>query len=70
MTGLLGAGPESRERSALDWSWAGEAFRQDWVAFHRSVLRLREQEIAPVLAGETVPEVDSRLLGETGLEIV
>jgi hypothetical protein len=34
------------------------------------VLQLREQKIASLRAGETVPEVDSRLLGETGLEIV
>jgi maltooligosyltrehalose trehalohydrolase len=62
--------PESRERSALDWSWAGDALHQEWVAFHRGLLRLREREIAPLTAGETVPEVDSRLLGETSLEIV
>ena len=62
--------PESRERSALDWSWAGEALHQEWVAFHRSLLQLRAREIAPLMAGETAPEVDSRLLGETGLEIV
>jgi malto-oligosyltrehalose trehalohydrolase len=62
--------PESRERSALDWSWAGETLHQEWVAFHRSLLQLREREIAPLTAGETIPEVGSRLLGGTGLEMV
>jgi 1,4-alpha-glucan branching enzyme len=62
--------PESRERSTLDWSWTGEALHQEWVAFHQSLLRLRQREIAPLTAGETVPEVGSRLLGGTGLEMM
>src|SRR4029453_3387904 len=61
--------PESRERSALAWSWGGEALHQQWVVLPPSLLRLREREIAPLMAGETAPEVDSRLLAESGLEI-
>src|SRR5262249_33485867 len=62
--------PESRECSALDWSWAGEAFHQEWVDFHRSLLRLREREIVPLMAGATVPETGSRPVGGTALEMV
>jgi malto-oligosyltrehalose trehalohydrolase len=61
--------PETRARSVLDWSRTGDAGRQDWIAFHRTLLRLREREIAPLLAEETVPQVDSRMVGDTGLEI-
>jgi len=62
--------PESYRRSALDWSRADVAVHQEWAAFHRSLLRLREREIVPLTAGATVPETDSRLFGGTGLEIV
>jgi hypothetical protein len=39
------------------------------VAFHRTLLRLREQEIAPLVAAGTTPQVSSRLPGGTALEI-
>ena len=46
------------ERSALHRSWAGEALHQEWVAFHRSLLRdLRAREIAPLMAGQTAPRL-------------
>ena len=54
--------PESRERSALDWSWAGEARHQERVAFHRSLLGdLRAREIAPLMAGLCTLRSASRL---------
>jgi malto-oligosyltrehalose trehalohydrolase len=61
--------PETRARSVLDWSRIGDAGRQEWIAFHRTLLRLREREIVPLLAEETVPEVDSRIVGDAGLEV-
>jgi malto-oligosyltrehalose trehalohydrolase len=60
---------ETRERSALDWSWTGDALHQEWVAFHRTLLRLRGQEIAPLVAAGTTPQVSSRLPGGAALEI-
>jgi malto-oligosyltrehalose trehalohydrolase len=60
---------ETRERSVLDWGWTGDARSQEWVAFHRALIRIRQQTIAPLLAAETVPQVTSRLLGETALEV-
>jgi malto-oligosyltrehalose trehalohydrolase len=60
---------ETRERSALDWTWTGDALHQEWVAFHRTLLRLREQEIAPLVAAGTTPQVNSRLPGGAALEI-
>jgi malto-oligosyltrehalose trehalohydrolase len=60
---------ETRERSALDWTWTGDALHQEWVAFHRTLLRLREQEIAPLVAAGTTPQVSSRLPGGAALEI-
>jgi 1,4-alpha-glucan branching enzyme len=61
--------PETRARSVLDWSRTGDAGRQEWIAFHRALLRLRAREIVPLLAEETVPEVDSRIVGDAGLEV-
>src|SRR5262249_36337465 len=58
------------ERSTLDWSGAGKALHREWVDFHRSLLRLREREIVALTAGGTIPEIGSRLFGETGLERV
>jgi maltooligosyltrehalose trehalohydrolase len=60
---------QTRERSALDWSRTGEPLHHEWVVFHRTLLRLREQEIAPLLAPGTTPQVGSRLAGETAVEI-
>jgi len=60
---------ETRERSALDWSWTGDALHQEWVSFHRTLLRLRGREIAPLVAAGTTPQVSSRLPGGTALEI-
>jgi malto-oligosyltrehalose trehalohydrolase len=39
------------ERSRLDWSRFGDAPHAEWLELHRTLLRLRAQEIAPRLAG-------------------
>ena len=60
---------ETRERSVLDWSWDSDTRSGEWVAFHRALIQLRRHTIAPLLAAETVPQVTSRLLGDTALEM-
>jgi malto-oligosyltrehalose trehalohydrolase len=56
-------------RSVLDWSRAGDAGHQDWLALHRALLALRAQAITPLLAGEPVPDVWWTVLGDTALEV-
>jgi maltooligosyltrehalose trehalohydrolase len=60
---------ETRERSALDWSWTGDTLHEEWVTFHRTLLQLRGREIAPLVATDTTPQTSSTLLGETALEM-
>jgi maltooligosyltrehalose trehalohydrolase len=62
--------PETRARSVLDWTRIGRPVHQQWLAFHRALLSLREKEITPLLAGEPVPEARWTALGATALEAV
>jgi malto-oligosyltrehalose trehalohydrolase len=57
-------------RSVLDWDRVHAAGHRDWLAFHRALLALRAQAIAPLLAGEPVPEASWKGLGDTALEVV
>ena len=62
--------PETTRRSVLDWSRLGRPLHQQWLAFHRTLLSLREKELAPLLAGEPVPEARWSEIAETALEAV
>jgi malto-oligosyltrehalose trehalohydrolase len=57
-------------RSTLDWRRLDAAGHRDWLAFHRALLALRGQAIAPLLAGEPVPEASWKALGDTALDAV
>jgi len=57
-------------RSVLAWDRVHAAGHRDWLAFHRALLALRAQAIAPLLAGEPVPEASWKGLGDTALEVV
>jgi malto-oligosyltrehalose trehalohydrolase len=61
---------ETRRRSVLDWNRLGRPLQQQWLAFHRTLLSLREKELAPLLAGEPTPEARWSEIGETALEVV
>ncbi len=61
--------PATFERSVLDWSRAGAAVHKDWLAFHRALLTLRLEAIAPLLADEPVPVSSWKALGDTALEV-
>ena len=57
-------------RSVLAWDRVHAAGHRDWLAFHRALLALRAQAIAPLLAGEPVPEASWKGLGDTALGVV
>ena len=62
--------PQAREtfaRSVLDWTRAADPPHQQWLSFHRSLLQIREKDIIPLLAGETVPRARWTALGERAL---
>jgi malto-oligosyltrehalose trehalohydrolase len=61
---------DTRAMSVLDWSRLARPAHQQWLAFHRALLSLREKEIMPLLTGEPVPEARSTAIGETALEVV
>ena len=54
----------------LDWNRLGRPLHQQWLAFHRTLLSLREKELAPLLAGEPAPEARWSEIAETALEAV
>ncbi len=58
---------ETMERSILDWSRVASGSHQEWLAFHRALLRLREKEIIPLLAGERLPLAHSTTVGDAAL---
>jgi malto-oligosyltrehalose trehalohydrolase len=43
--------PASFQRSRLDWEHLAEQTGQEWLAFYRSLLRLRHEQIVPRLPG-------------------
>jgi maltooligosyltrehalose trehalohydrolase len=57
-------------RSKLDWSRPSTAGHRDWLAFHRALLALRAEAVAPLLAGETVPHASWKGRGDTALDVV
>ena len=61
--------PATFERSVLDWSRVGAAVHKDWLAFHRALLTLRLEAIAPLLADEPAPVSSWKALGDTALEV-
>jgi malto-oligosyltrehalose trehalohydrolase len=58
----------TRTRSVLDWTRVRQPPHAEWLAFHRQLLEVRAQEIAPLLVGEPTPDTDSTPIGETALE--
>ncbi len=62
--------PETRARSVLDWTRISDPRHQEWLAFHRTLLQLRDKEIAPLLAGESAPRARWTPIGKTALEVV
>ncbi|HEV8441047.1 MAG TPA: malto-oligosyltrehalose trehalohydrolase [Methylomirabilota bacterium] len=60
---------ETRDRSVLDWSALGRAPHQEWLAFHRGLLQIREKEITPLLADAAAPGATFRALADTALEV-
>ena len=60
---------QTKERSALDWSWTGNTVHQEWVAFHRSLLHLRHREITPLLSAAAPARFDSTVVRETVIEM-
>jgi maltooligosyltrehalose trehalohydrolase len=62
--------PETTRRSVLDWNRLGGSLHQQWLAFHRTLLSLREKELAPLLAGEPTPEARWSEIAGTALEAV
>jgi 1,4-alpha-glucan branching enzyme len=61
--------PATRDRSVLDWRHASEPRHREWLEVHRALLRLREEAVLPLLAGEPVPGTGWKALGETALEV-
>jgi 1,4-alpha-glucan branching enzyme len=59
----------TRARSVLDWARLADPEHQAWLAFHRSLLRLRAAAIMPLLAGEPVPAASWKALGDHALEV-
>ncbi|HET7874447.1 MAG TPA: DUF3459 domain-containing protein, partial [Methylomirabilota bacterium] len=59
---------ETYGRSVLDWSALDRPPHRAWLDFHRTLLRIRHAEIAPLLAGEPVPQARWTRLAETALE--
>ncbi len=72
--------PESRQRipdpqsastrasATPDWTMLGHSLHQQSLAFHRTLLSVREKEICPLLAGEPTPRAQWSAIGETSLE--
>ncbi|MFA7386139.1 MAG: malto-oligosyltrehalose trehalohydrolase [Thiohalobacteraceae bacterium] len=60
--------PETFERSRLDWALLAQPQHQDWLAFYRDLLHLRQREIVPRLSRGPA-ESYFRLHGEGGLEV-
>ena len=59
----------THERSILDWERLAEPAHRAWLAFHRGLLQLRAKWIAPLLAGEPVPDAAWKAIGDTALEV-
>ncbi len=59
---------QTYRRSVLDWTAIRGPAQQQWLAFHRVLLRMREKEISPLLAGGAVPRTRWIALGETAIE--
>jgi 1,4-alpha-glucan branching enzyme len=60
---------ETRVRSTLDWRRLSSPLHRDWLEFHRGLLRIRDKEITPLLAGEAVPCARFDVIGATALEV-
>ena len=61
--------PETWERSVLDWSLADQPAHREWLDFHRALLRIRHDEIVPLLEHPVAPRARWRRVGETALEV-
>ncbi|MBI3078631.1 MAG: malto-oligosyltrehalose trehalohydrolase [Deltaproteobacteria bacterium] len=58
----------TRQRSVLNWTTASRPAHQGWLDFHRTLLRIRQREIVPLLAEEAVPSRRWTALSESALE--
>jgi maltooligosyltrehalose trehalohydrolase len=59
----------TRDRSVLDWRRVEEPAHREWLAFHRELLALRAEAIAPLLVDEPTPATGWKALGDTALEV-
>jgi malto-oligosyltrehalose trehalohydrolase len=55
------------EVSRLDWDSVPQAPRQDWIQFYRTLLRLRCQQIVPLLSGGCAVTGHYEVRGRSGL---
>ena len=61
--------PDTRARSVLDWSRLAVPVHQEWLAFHRSLLAVRQKEIAPLLSGQSAPSASWTSFGGAAFEV-
>ena len=55
------------ESSRLDWSKIGETQSEEWLGFYRRLLRLRREQIVPLLFSACVPVTDYKIEGDGSL---
>lgn len=55
--------PETFRAAVLDWAEPRRGEHRDWLEFYRTLLRMREREIVPMLKGDSRPRATYRLLG-------
>ena len=61
--------PATFQRCKLDWRSLEQAPQRDWLALHRQLLHLRQQQISPRLAGMSAAPANFTLLQEQGLQV-
>ena len=61
---LLPNDPAAFSRSKLDWDELDRPVHQEWLAFYRSLLRLRREELVPRLTGVLVGSATVQLCGD------
>lgn len=57
------------ETTILDWSERNSEAHASWLAFHRQLLRLRQREITPRIAGMRANDATANLLADRALQV-
>jgi maltooligosyltrehalose trehalohydrolase len=55
------------ERSTLDWSSTDDPYYREWLDLYRQLLRVRREQIVPLLKGSPTFDSTFELLGDRGL---